>query len=91
MKQAVKVEACFMLDFCLAYFLTLKMEAIYSLETSVGCIISQKIELIITTAVRTSNPIQHFTQISHKSRSISVTLMHLLKVHERKENSHNTP
>jgi hypothetical protein len=43
---------------CSAYSLTLKMEAIYSSETSVDlphCIISQKIELFITSAVRTSN------------------------------------
>jgi hypothetical protein len=34
MKQAVKVADCFMLDYCLAYSLILKMEALYSLEMS---------------------------------------------------------
>jgi hypothetical protein len=45
---------------CSAYSSTLKMEAIYSSETSVDFnglhgVTSQKIKLIITTAVRTSN------------------------------------
>jgi hypothetical protein len=51
----------FMLVSCLAYYSTLKIEATCSFEKSVAfnelCgVISQKIELFITTAVRTSNP-----------------------------------
>jgi hypothetical protein len=52
---------CFMLVSCLAYSSTLKMEVTFSSETSVDFqrllgIISQEIELFITTAVRTTNP-----------------------------------
>jgi hypothetical protein len=54
-----KLAACFILVSCLAYSLTLKMEVTCSSETLVDFglhgIISWKIGLLITTAVRTSN------------------------------------
>jgi hypothetical protein len=48
-------------NFCLVYFSILKMEAIFFPKhrltfTLLHCILSQKIELLIAVAVRTSNP-----------------------------------
>jgi hypothetical protein len=58
MKQ---VAICFTLVSSLAYSLALKMKATFSSEMSMTFnrlhgVISQNIELFITTAVRTSNP-----------------------------------
>jgi hypothetical protein len=57
--RITRLAPAFKLIYCLVYS-TLKMEAIYSTETSIDfqvhSIISQKKLLFITTALRTSNP-----------------------------------
>jgi hypothetical protein len=71
------LATCFTLASGLAYSSTLKMEATYSSETSIDFqdvhgVISQKIDLFLTTAVRTSNPIYHIYSCNVLLRIMSI-------------------
>jgi hypothetical protein len=52
------LATCFQLDYCLAYSVTIKMEAKCDTKTSVECQRTTRHELFITADVRTSDPTQ---------------------------------
>jgi hypothetical protein len=74
---AAQLFACFMLVFCFAYSLTLKLEGICSCKrrlafTGLHRVILRNIELFIDTAVRTSSPrkISNVSNISVSAKSV---------------------